>query len=142
MKSRKNYFITFCGIVFVIGGICLISSVKTPNEWMLVLPYLCIGVGCGIFGHGMGNFIAEKTAKQNPEFQKQMEILHKDERNRMISNCAKAKGYDLMTYAFGALLLIFSLMRVALIPLLLLVFVYLLVQGYALSYRIKYDKEM
>ena len=142
MKSRKNYFITFCGIAFVIGGICLISSVKTPNEWMLVLPYLCIGVGCGIFGHGMGNFIAEKTAKQNPEFQKQMEILQKDERNLMISNYAKAKGYDLMTYAFGALLLIFSFMRVALIPLLLLVFVYLLVQGYALYYRMKYDKEM
>ena len=93
----------------MIGGICLISSFKTPNEWTLVLPYICIGVGCGVFGHGMGNFIAEKTGRRNPEFQKQMEILQKDERNLMISNYAKAKGYDLMTYAFGALLLIFSL---------------------------------
>lgn len=113
MKSRKNYFITFCGIAFVIGVICLISSFKTPNEWMLSLPYISIGVGCGIFGYGMGNFIAEKAGKHNPEFQKQMEILQKDERNLMISNCAKAKG-----------------------------FVYLLVQGYALYYRMKYDKEM
>ena len=60
MKSRKNYFITFCGIAFVIGGICLISSFKTPNEWTLVLPYICIGVGCGVFGHGMGNLLRKR----------------------------------------------------------------------------------
>ena len=36
----------------------------------------------------------------------------------------------------------FTLMGVDLIPLLLLVFIYLLIQIYAVYYRIKYDKEM
>lgn len=47
-----------------------------------------------------------------------------------------------MTYSFGALLLIFTFMGVDLIPLLLLVFIYLLIQIYAVYYRIKFDKEM
>lgn len=68
MKSRKNYFITFCGIAFVVGGICLISSFKTPNEWMLVLPYLCIGVGCGLFGHGIGNTIKKCKKRTAAKF--------------------------------------------------------------------------
>lgn len=71
-----------------------------------------------------------------------MDILHKDERNIAISNRAKAKGYDLMTYAFGSLLLVFALMGVELIPLLLLVFTYLSDQLYALYHRIKFDEEM
>lgn len=38
-----------------------------------------------------------------------MDIVRKDERNIAISNRAKAKAYDLMTYTFGALLLILHL---------------------------------
>lgn len=90
----------------------------------------------------MGNFVTIKTIQNNPEIKKQMDIVRKDERNIAISNRAKAKAYDLMTYSFGALLLIFTLMGVDLIPLLLLVFIYLLIQIYAVYYRIKFDKEM
>ena len=91
---------------------------------------------------GMGNFVAIKTIQNNPETKKQMDIVRKDERNIAISNRAKAKAYDLMTYSFGALLLIFALMGVDLIPLLLLVIIYLLIQIYAIYYRVKFDKEM
>lgn len=60
----------------------------------------------------------------------------------MIANCAKAKAYDVMTYVFGALMIAFALMGVDMIPVLLFVFVYLFVQGYAIYYRCKYEKEM
>ena len=109
---------------------------------MLALPYVCIGVGSGIFGHGMGNVIEDKTFQNHPELKKQFEILCNDERNIVISNRAKAKGYELMTYSVGILLVVFALMRVDLIVILLLVFTYLSIQGYALYYRMKYDKEM
>lgn len=33
---------------------------------------------------------------------RQIEIAQTDERNVMIGNMAKAKGYDMMTYVFGA----------------------------------------
>lgn len=142
MKKKSSFIIIVIGITLIVCGIVLIKTIEDPNELMLTLPYICVGVGCGVFGHGMGNIISLKTAQNNPEFQKQMDILRKDERNVMISNRAKAKGYDLMTYAFGALLLVFTLMGVDLIPLLLLVLTYLSVQLYALYHRIKFDKEM
>ena len=47
-----------------------------------------------------------------------------------------------MTYVYSALMVSFALMGVDLVPLLLLVFAYLLVHGVALCYRIKFEKEM
>lgn len=142
MKKNLSLIVSFIGTVPVAGGILLIKNLENPNEFMLTLSYICIGIGCGIFGHGMGNFVTIKTVQNNPEIEKQMDIIRKDERNIAISNRAKAKAYDLMTYSFGALLLIFALMGVDLIPLLLLVFIYLLIQIYAIYYRMKFDKEM
>lgn len=142
MKKNLSLIVSFIGTVPVAGGILLIKNLENPNEFMLTLSYICIGIGCGIFGHGMGNFVTIKTVQNNPEIEKQMDIIRKDERNIAISNRAKAKAYDLMTYSFGALLLIFALMGVDLMPLLLLVFIYLLIQIYAIYYRMKFDKEM
>ena len=133
MKNMKNYLIVIVGIALIVCGIFLIHTIENPNNLMISLPYVCIGVGCGIFGHGMGNVVEKKTFKNDPELKKQLEILRNDERNVIIANRAKAKGYDLM---------IFALMKVDLVPLLILIFTYLFVQGYALYYRMKYDKEM
>ena len=47
-----------------------------------------------------------------------------------------------MTFAFGALMITYAFMGVDMIVVLLLVFTYLFVQGYAIYYRCKYDKEM
>lgn len=142
MKKNLSLIVSFIGIVSIASGILFIKTLENPNEFVLTLSYICIGVGCGIFGHGMGNFLTIKTVPNDPEIKKQMDIARKDERNIAISNRAKAKAYDLMTYSFGTLLLIFALMGVELIPLLLLVFIYLLIQVYALYYRVKFDKEM
>lgn len=142
MKKNLSLIISFIGIILIAGGTLLIKTLENPSELMLTLSYICIGVGCGIFGHGMGNFMTIKAVQNNPEIKKQMDIIRKDERNVAISNRAKAKAYDLMTYSFGALLLVFALMGVDLVPLLLLVLIYLLIQIYAIYFRIKFDKEM
>jgi hypothetical protein len=109
---------------------------------MVALPYVLVGIGCGIFGQGMGNLISRKVLKGHPEMERQMEIEKKDERNIAISNKAKAKAYDLMVFVFGALMLSFALMNVGMAPILLLVFAYLFVIGYGVFCRCKYDKEM
>ena len=109
---------------------------------MLTLPYVCVGLGCGIFGHGMGNFISSRTLKNHPDERKQLEIEQKDERNIAIANRAKAKAYDIMTFIFGALMISFALMGIELAAVLLLVFAYLLVHGFGIYYRLKYEKEM
>ena len=76
------------------------------------------------------------------ELQKQNEIAERDERNVAIGNAAKAKGYDVMTFAFGAMLLFSVLMEADLALTLVMVAVYLFIQFYSLWWRFKLEKEM
>lgn len=142
MKKAKNYVIIAIGVILLITGLYLVKTAVSSGALMTALPFVCIGVGCGAFGHGMGNIISIRIISKKPDVQKQMEIEQKDERNAMISNRAKAKAYDVMTFVFGALMLAFALMGVDMIPVLLFVFAYLFVHGYAVYYRCKYEREM
>ena len=80
--------------------------------------------------------------KKHPELQKQNEIAERDERNVAIGNAAKAKGYDVMTFSFGAMLLFSVLMEADLALTLVMVAVYLFIQFYSLWWRFKLEKEM
>lgn len=118
------------------------KSVINPHGFMKAFPYVCIGLGCGVFGHGMGNIISKKVINTDLSMEKQIEINKADERNITIINKAKSKAYDLMSFVFGALMFAFALMGTDMVEVLLLVFTYLFVQGYAIYLRCKYDKEM
>lgn len=107
-----------------------------------MLPYLGVGFGCAIFGHGMGEIVLRNAEKKDPAAAKLLEIERKDERNVAIANKAKAKAYDMMVFVLGALNIAFALMGIDLIALLLLVFVYMLIVGYNTYFRFKYNKEM
>jgi len=108
---------------------------------MRPLPFVCIGVGCGLFGHGMGDMISERAIRSNPKLRRKLEIEKNDERNIAIANRAKGKAFDMMTFVFGALMLSFALMGVDMIAVLLLVFSYLFVHGSALYYRFKFERK-
>ena len=142
MKTVRNYITVLIGIALLAAGFWMLKSMENPSPFFLALPYVCIGLGCGSFGHGMGNLIVNKAVKGDPNIQKQIEIEKKDERNIAISSHAKAKAYDIMIFVFGALLISFALMGVDLIPVLLLVFAYLYIQGCAVYYRLKYARQM
>ena len=141
-KSSVDYMMVVIGILLAGFGLYLVKAVESPEGIMLALPYVCIGIGCGIFGHGMGNSVTNRVMDKNPERKEQLEIEKNDERNITIGNQAKAKAFDMMTFVFGALMLCFALMNVELVAILLLVFAYLFVQGYGIYYRYKCDKEM
>jgi len=143
MKSLKSdYIAILLGAALFAIGLYMVKSFVNPQGIMLALPYVCIGLGCGIFGHGMGNYISYKATKDSPEVQKQINIDKNDERNVEIANRSKAKAYDMMTFVYGALLVAFALMGIDMIVILLLVFAYLFVHGCGIYYRFKYDKEM
>lgn len=141
-QERKDCVVTLIGVIVLGAGLVLLKTVFVPQGVLKALPYVCIGLGCGIFGHGMGNVLSRKAMKSNPDMQKQIEIEKHDERNIAIANCAKAKAYDMMTFVYGAMMLSFALMGVEMIVVLLLVCFYLFVHGYAIYYRSKYSKEM
>ena len=141
-ETKKGYMISFVGVILLGVGLYLIKSSIEPQGALFALPYVFIGIGCGIFGHGVGNIISNKVLSNSPEIKRQIEINEKDERNVAIANCAKAKAYDMMTFVFGALMISFAIMGVELREVLLLVFAYLFVHGYGIYYRSKYDKVM
>ncbi|MFU0827437.1 MAG: DUF3796 domain-containing protein [Lachnoclostridium sp.] len=140
-KNKMDYVTTAIGILILILGLALVKTAD-PQGIMKALPYIFIGLGCGIFGHGMGNVISRKALKNSPEIRRQLEIDKNDERNIAIRNAAKSKAYDMMVFVFGALMLSYALMGVDLITVLLLVFAYLFVIFYGIYYRFKYEKEM
>jgi len=141
-KMISSYLYTVLGIGLLIGGLYFIKTIEDPQGMMRALPYICVGLGCSIFGHGIAEMIVRHAMKNAPAAAKQLEIDKKDERNLAVANRAKARAYDMMVFVFGAIILALSLMGIDITAVLLLVFVYLLFLGYNSYYRFKYDKEM
>lgn len=138
MKSKKmGYAVTVIGSLLLAIGLYLIKTIGDFQGLMMTLPYIRIGVGCGLFGHGMGDIISERAIRNYPEIQRQLD----DEHNVDITNRAKGKAFDIMTFVFGALMLSFAPMGIDIVAVLLLVFAYLFVQGTAIYYRFKFDRE-
>jgi len=141
-NNYKDYTVAALGLILLVCGLVIIKKVSEPQGIMRVLPYIFIGIGCGVFGHGMGEIISYRVVKNNPDILKQIEIEKKDERNIAISNHAKAKAYDMMIYVFGALMVCFALMEISFVAVILLVCAYLFVIFYGVYYRYKYNKEI
>ena len=142
MKQGKKFLLIAMGLALAGAGIYLIKTTPDPQGVMRALPFLFVGFGCGIFGHNLGDLLAKKAARSDPEMARQIEVAQTDERNIMIGNMAKAKGYDMMTYIFGMLMVAFALMDVCWMVILPMVIVYLFVHGYAIYFRVKFEKEM
>ena len=65
----------------MIAGILMDKNSETSNQVLATIPYLLIGLGCGIFGHFMGNIMKYFSTRNNEELERQIEIEKKDERN-------------------------------------------------------------
>ncbi|MFZ5352381.1 MAG: hypothetical protein ACOZCL_06595 [Bacillota bacterium] len=142
MKKSIHYIMAITGLLLMGIGLYFVKTAVGLQGIIKAIPYISVGLGCGIFGHGIGEIISHRLMKNHPDIKKQIEIDKMDERNIVIGNRAKAKAYDIMIYVFSSLMLAFVLMDIDLIVILLLVFAYLFVVGYGIYYRCKYEKEM
>lgn len=136
-KSILYLLLAAAGAALLIGGAVWLRF-GVDN----VAAYVCIGVGAGMLGHGLGGWLQERALRNAPETRRRLEIETTDERNVILSCRAKAKAYDAMVYIFSALMLVFALMQVDLAAILLLVVAYLTVCGIGVYYRLRYEKEM
>jgi len=141
-KKIVHYVVTAAGLLLIAAGLASLKMAAEPQGIMLAAPYVCIGLGCGAFGHGVGALVNNRALEGDPQLQKQMEIEKNDERNIAIFNQAKAKAYDVMVYVFGAIMVAFALMGVDMVAILLLVAAYLFVVGFFIYHLSKYQKEM
>lgn len=140
-KHTWNALAVFLGLLAAAAGLWLLRAGADPGA-AGALPYLCIGMGCGLFGHGAGELLAARAVKGDPALQRRLEVERMDERNRAIADRAKGKAFDRMTFVYGALMLTFVLMEVELAAVLLLVAAYLFVEFSAVYYRCKLEKQM
>ena len=124
------------------AGTYYIKAYGAPEGAIRVLPYLAIGIGCGLFGHGFSRSVSDMAIKSDPAAEKRVRIEENDERNNLIANKAKGRAFDMMTGVYGALMVAFGIMGVDMIQLLLMVFAYLIIHGAAIYYRIKFEREM
>ena len=141
MKNNKvkSTAITVLGLLVLVAGLL---AVKIFDFGSQAAPYLCIGLGCGVFGQGLGELFTRWGEKKHPEIARQRKIEENDERNVALRDRAEAKAYRIMIPVFGALFLAFGLMNVELRVILLLVAAYLYICGCSVYYSIKYRKEM
>lgn len=142
-QDRKDTLYIVAGALLLLAAALLLHLAPAQEQSLLrVLPFLCLGVGAGLLGQGVGQLLQRKALQGNPELARQQQIEVEDERNIQLAQRAKAKAFDLMIFVFGALLLAFALMPVDLTAILLLVGAHLLVQGYAVYCRVRLEKEM
>ena len=140
MKQRTRDIIKVClGILLAAAGFLLLQRPSEAQGILAVLPFVCIGVGCGLFGHGAGDLLSLRALKGAPEIQKQLEIEQNDERNVTL---AKGKAFDIVLYLNGALMVSFVLMQAETAVILLFTAAYLFVLGCFVYYRVKYEREM
>lgn len=143
MKKTFSYILfTLLGLGLLASGVYFIKTLEDPQGILRALPYILVGLGCVIIGHGIGEIVERLAMKNNSAAAKQLEIDKKDERNMAIANRAKAKAYDMMIHVFGALILAIALMGTDIIVVLLLAFSFMFILGYGIFYRFKYFKEM
>ena len=132
----KYFLTTLLGLMPLALGIVGLKVMSWQS-----LPYVLIGLGCGLFGHGLGNISNVRILAKAPEAAYIKQIAQKDERNIFIANAAKAKAFDAFIFIFCPVLLSLNLMQVELKAILLLVAVYLAVLGLGIYYRFKLEKE-
>ena len=140
MKNKtKSTVLTVVGLLVLAAGLVMVKMYELGTQ---AAPYLCIGLGCGMFGQGLGELLTRRSEKGHPELARQREIEENDERNIALRDKAQAKAYRIMVPVFGALFMAFGLMQVELRVILLLVAAYLYICACSVYYSEKYRKEM
>ena len=121
------------------AGLLIIKRFDMGSQAAL---YVCVGLGCGVFGQGLGELLTRRREKENPEAARQREIEENDERNIVLRDRAQASTFRVMIPVFGTLFLALALMETELRVVLLLVAAYIYICGCSVWYSVKYRKEM
>ena len=138
-KNMKSVLFTVLGALLCAAGILTVKRFDLGSQ---SAPYVCLGLGCGVFGQGLGEHLTRRREKKNPEAARQREIEENDERNIVLRDRAQASTFRVMILVFGALFLALALMETELRVVLLLVAAYIYICGCSVWYSVKYRKEM
>ena len=102
-RRRQGWMLFLAGLLLLAGAWLLLKLLPglDTTPWRAV-PFLCLGVGCGLFGGGTGELLAVQAMKKHPELQKQNEIAERDERNVAIRSRAQAVSGEVLQWGVMA----------------------------------------
>ena len=81
----KGTYPTFVYILITLLGV----SVLVINAWMDLTVAVC-AIGAGLFAYGVNRLIGEWRVTHDPEYARQLEIAHKDERLAYIADKSRS----------------------------------------------------
>ncbi|HOO76033.1 MAG TPA: hypothetical protein PLS66_12125 [Tepiditoga sp.] len=138
--KKKGYLLSVLGIALIFTALYFFINFRSTENSLFNLTYILLGIGSGIFGHGLGELIIVYSKNQN--LKKSINIQKNDERTIAINNLSKAKAYDVMIYIFSALIMIMAFMNINPVAVIISVSAYLFIIFTNVFYKIKYNKEM
>lgn len=126
-------------VVTLILTFVLTNNSNTLSDYQ-GLPYVLLGISCGGFGLLISNLLNLRFEKKHPKEAKQKSMEVMDERNQMIQNHSKAKGYNFFFYATSALLLYYTIIPAGIAVVIPLLIVYLTSIGYRIYSQVKLNQ--
>ena len=130
-------------LLLIILGVAVAVTRLLPDG---ILPKqvagVMLGIGAGLAGMSLSNYLVWNTERKNPAMMKQAEIERRDERNEVIRSRAKAKAGDITKWVVMALAYVSIVLSAPLWVTLVIVGVFLFYEFTCLYFYGKYQKEM
>ena len=140
----KSYgkMMAIIGIALMLGALSILKINTGISPLMEKILFLVAGIGGGIFGKGVGEYVKQTSMEKDPKYAKEVRIEEKDERFQQIRYKAKASAFDGMNFVFAAGIIAISLMDVHINILILMIVMYLSMTALNIYYMEKYKNEM
>jgi hypothetical protein len=138
----KNKVVLHAMLTLAGVALAVIGAVVFPGEEVKAISGVLIGGGAGLFGMSVANLVNAWMEATNPQYRRKLQIENGDERNQIINNAARSRAYQAFTPIFGILMLVYVLLDVDLLPILLLVAAYLVVNTIYIVNLSRLNKEM
>ncbi len=141
-KARYGVYLLL-GLASVVAAIVVWPyTMDVASNMVQAIPFVLLSIGSGVLGLGVRLALKRLARDSVPHKAKQREIDEKDERNVALRNDAKARAFDLMLIAIGALLIAFAFTGVSKIVILSLGGTYLFVLVSTIYFAIKVNRYM
>ncbi len=142
MKNKQKFIVLITAILTSIFGFVAMIIFKDLEGVYRVIPYVMIGVGCGISGGIGGELLSSRVKKKNPELAEMISIEQNDERNIMIKHKAKSKVLDAIIWLLLPMYIGLAFVDNGIIGIIILITLNVLGVFYMSFLISKYNKEM
>jgi hypothetical protein len=134
--------VVYAGLIVLGLAMALVSIFVFRDAEPKAVFGLMLGAGAGMFGMSVSGLVGLRYAKTHPDMVQQSRIEHKDERNTMIRDKAKARSGDIVQWLIVAMAWVMILIDAPLWVTLTQLLVFMAYRILWITYVRKFQKEM